>query len=398
MPTPQKVGIPPNLLGHLRDIYDEDRKRGTNTMKDDVALVAAALSGGPEKFSPIIERYQGVVFAVALARLGNFHDAEDIAQEVFVEAFKHLDRLSDPSRLGAWLRSIAIHRCIGHLRKCREVINVQEIVEQVEDISSNPHTQMERQELRDQVMAAIGQLSKKQRETTTLFYINDYSQEEIARIQEVPIGTVKRRLYDARGKLKEEMIGLVEDVLKSGAPKEDFGERVFDILSRYQRPAVPWQKWDEIESELRQIGTQGLDGFMKALESPHSRTRIFALRMLHASGLSDEAFEELLKKLLADPNRKVRKMAFMTLFYIMLNNESKRERLMPHFLSFLTDRSKKVRGVLWYVCHVGDLPKYIPMERVMRAFLDEKDPGFQRGLADLMRAILDAHEDQKDKE
>lgn len=363
-------------------------------MRDDVKLVTAALSGGSETFGPIIERYQDAVFAIALARLRDFHDAEDIAQEVFIEAFQHLGRLNDPSRLGAWLRSITIHRCIDHLRRHREIVDVEEIAEQVEDASSNPHTEIEQRELRDQVMAAIGRLSKAQRETTTLFYIDGYSQEEIARIQEVPTGTVKRRLHDAREKLKEEMIGVVKDVLKSGAPKEDFGERVFDILSRYQRPAVPWQKWGEIESELREIGTQGLDGFMKALESPHSRTRIFALRMIHAFGLSDEAFEELLKKLLADPNRKVRKMAFMTLFYIMLNNESKREELMPHFLSFLTDRSKKVRGILWYVCHVGDLPKYIPMERVMRAFLDAKDPGLRRGLEDLMRAILDAQEKQ----
>lgn len=86
-------------------------------MEDNVALVAEALSGGPEQFSPIVERYQDVVFAVALARLRNFNDAQDIVQDVFIEAFEHLDRLEDPNRLGAWLRSITIHRCIGHLRK-----------------------------------------------------------------------------------------------------------------------------------------------------------------------------------------------------------------------------------------------------------------------------------------
>ena len=366
-------------------------------MKDDIALVVAALSGGPERFGPIVERYQDAVFAVALARLRDFHDAEDIAQDVFIEAFEHLGGLGNPDRLGAWLRSITIHRCIDHLRRCREIVDPGEIVEQVEDIQT-PHTEMEEQELRDQVMAAIGRLSKTQRETTTLFYVNGYSQEEVARIQEVPIGTVKRRLHDARGKLKEEMIGLVEDVLRSGAPKEDFGERVFDILSRYQRPAVPWQEWDEIKSKLREIGTQGLDGFMKALESPHSRTRIFALRMIYASGQSDAAIEELLKKLLSDPNRKVCKMAFMTIFEIMLNNEGKREELMPHFLSFLTDRSIRIRwGVAWYVCHVGDLAKYVPLDQVARAFLNEKNPRVRGYLEGLMRAVLDAREHEKEK-
>jgi RNA polymerase sigma-70 factor (ECF subfamily) len=386
-------------LGGLFDISYEEAEKRTGTMKDDVALVASALSGGPEAFGPIIERYQDAVFAVALARLRNFDDAEDIAQEVFIEAFECLSRMGDPSRLGAWLRSIAIHRCIDHLRRRREVINLEEIAEKLEDASSNPHTEIERQELRDQVMAAIGRLSKVQRETTTLFYINGYSQEEVARIQEVPVGTVKRRLYDARGKLKEEMIGLVEDVLKAGAPKEDFGERVFDILSRYGRPAVPWQKWDEIKSELRDIGTQGLDGFMKALESPHSRTRIFALRMLSASGLSSEVIEEIYKKSLTDSSKKVRQIAFMTLFYTMLNDGDKRKELMPCFLSFLTDRSKKIRGlVAWYVCHVGDLAKYIPLDQVVRAFLDVKDPGIRGALEELMRAVLDAQEHDKEKQ
>ncbi|MFC1716299.1 RNA polymerase sigma factor [Candidatus Poribacteria bacterium] len=235
-------------------------------MKDDIALVVAALSGDPERFSPIIERYQDAVFAVALARLRDFHDAEDIAQEVFIEAFEHLGKLNDPGRLGAWLRSITIHRCIDHLRRRREIIGVEEIAEQLED-TGTPHTEMEKRELSDQVMIAIGQLSKKQRETTTLFYIDGYSQAEVARIQEVPVGTVKRRLHDAREKLKEEMIGLVEDVLKSGAPREDFGKRVFEILSRYGHPPVSSEDWEEIGSQLREIGTAGMDGFVKALES-----------------------------------------------------------------------------------------------------------------------------------
>ncbi len=257
-------------------------------MKNDIELVMAALSGDPEMFGHIVQRYQDAVFAVALTRLGNFHDAEDIAQEVFVEAFEHLGRLSDPSRLGAWLRTITIHRCLGHLRKRREVVDLEEVAEQVEDTSANPHIEMEHQELRDRVITAIGQLSKKQRETTMLFYVNGYSQDEIARIQEVPIGTVRRRLHDAREKLKEDMISMVGDVLKSEAPKDDFGERVYDILSRYNRPTVPWQEWDKIESKLKEIGIQGVDGFNKALNSPHSTTRLFALRMLNASGQNDE--------------------------------------------------------------------------------------------------------------
>ena len=69
-------------------------------MGDDAALVTAALADGPEALGPITERYQEGVFGIALARLRNLHDAEDVAQGVFVEAFERLDRLKDPCRLG----------------------------------------------------------------------------------------------------------------------------------------------------------------------------------------------------------------------------------------------------------------------------------------------------------
>ena len=372
-------------------------------MKDDIALVAAALSDGPAAFGPIIERYQDAVFAVALARLYDFHDAEDIAQEVFIEAFEHLGRLDNPGRLGAWLRSITIHRCIDHLRKRREVVGVEEIAEQME-CSSNPHSEIEQQELRAQVMAAIGQLNRKQRETTTLFYINGYSQEEIAGIQEIPKGTVKRRLHDAREKLKAGMIGMVEDVLKSGAPREDFGEQVFDILSRYGRPNVPWQKWDEIISKLREIGTEGMDGFIKALESPYSPTRRFAVKMLNASMQTGDIAEGLLKKSLTDSSRKVRKIAFGGLIDIIRKDESKCRYIMPCLLPLLTDPSWRIRSYLAWQLHYfeGDakegLAKYVPMDCVVNAFLGEKDLRVQRSLRELMRAVLDAHESNEVRE
>jgi DNA-directed RNA polymerase specialized sigma24 family protein len=284
------------------------------------------------------------------------------------------------------------------------MVDVEEIAEQVE-CPSDPHTEVEQRELRDQVMAAIGQLSKRQRETTTLFYINGYSQEEIARIQEIPTGTVKRRLHDAREKLKEGMIGMVEDVLKSGSPKEDFGKRVFEILSRYGRPVTPWDEMDEMASTLREIGTQGMYGFIKALESPYSQTRRFAVRMLPDSGLSQEVIEELLKKALNDTNRKVRKLAFLELAHIIIDeDQSRRKDVVPHLLPLLTDPSWRIRSyVAWQLYYFeGDAKegcaKYVPLDYVVKVFLNEKDQKVRRNLERLMRAILDTQEGNKEKD
>src|SRR5204862_8160385 len=84
---------------------------------DDAKLVEAALHGGPEAFAPIVERYQDAVFGVALARIGNFHDAQDVAQAVFVEAYQRLSSLREPAKLGAWLRTMTIARAIDLLRR-----------------------------------------------------------------------------------------------------------------------------------------------------------------------------------------------------------------------------------------------------------------------------------------
>jgi len=347
-------------------------------MENDVTLVAAALSGGPEMFGPIIERYQDVVFAVALARLGNFHDAEDIAQEVFIEAFDHLGKLGDPSRLGTWLRSIAVHRCIDHLRLRRGNISLDEIAEQVEDRESNPHIRIEYEELRVQVIEAIGRLSNKQRETTTLFYINGYSQEEIARIQEVPIGTVRRRLHDARKTLKEEMIRVVEDVLKSEAPKDDFGEKVYDILSRYHRPLVSLEEWEEAASRIQEIGIAGVDGFVKALKSPYFQTRRFAVRILPSCVQNQEVVEELLKKSLADTNKEVRRAAFRSLAEVMQGDNDKRKELATCLVKLLKDPSWRIRWyVAWWLADY-DCAKYIQLEQIVEVFLEEKDRKFGR--------------------
>ncbi len=240
-------------------------------MRSDAQLHADALAGGAEAFGPIVERYGDAVFGVALARLGSFHDAQDLAQQVFLEAFQRLEGLRDPARLGAWLRSITIHRAIDRIRSrdhCPEV----DADMQPSD-TPDPHSQLERRELRDQVLAAIAGLSGPLRETTTLFYINGYSVEQVARMQEVPAGTVKRRLHDARKRLQKEMMAMVEDTLRNESPRRKMADQVFDMLTLYDRPGISSERWNELKTLLEQIGTDGIDGIVRALDSPHSPTR-----------------------------------------------------------------------------------------------------------------------------
>ncbi|MDA0746212.1 MAG: RNA polymerase sigma factor [bacterium] len=218
-------------MSSLLDLPDEQQKTRINT-QDDATLVALVIQNGPEAFGAIVTRYQNAVFGVALSRLRNFHDAEDLTQTTFVEAFNRLDRLKDATNLGPWLRTIAINRCINFLKRRNRIVDFETIEEPVSETPS-PQAELEKAELRREVLDAIGRLSKAQRETVTLYYIGEYTLAEVAAIQEVPLGTVKRRLHEARIQLKKDMFEMVEEVLKNNAPDEALANRVFQLLCSY---------------------------------------------------------------------------------------------------------------------------------------------------------------------
>jgi RNA polymerase sigma-70 factor (ECF subfamily) len=356
------------------------------------------VQGGPEAFAPIVEQYQDAVFGIALARLRDFHNAQDVAQQVFVDAFERLDSLKAPSRLGTWLRSLTIHKCIDHLRRRREAA-IAENDQLPPAREPSPQAQLERRELREMVLEAVGRLSPAQRETTTLFYINGYSIEQVAAVQEVPPGTVKRRLHDARQRLKAEMMHMVEDVLKSESPKEDFAKKVFDILCLYPPPGrhayhhLGW--WKTIE-ELREIGGQGLEGFGRALESRHSPTRVFAMHMLehHNAPQDAEVVIQLLLKGLSDPNRKVRRHSVEALLRSDQPAQRKRDEFLPRVVPMLEDASSRVRRCVAF--ELASWWRDVPLSAAVRALLPEKDREARRRLKHLVHAIVHDGEDKWD--
>ena len=346
--------------------------------RDDAELVAAALAGGSEAFNPIVTRYRGQVYSVALARTGSFDDAEDVAQQVFVEAFVSLHALSDPGRLAAWLRSAAVHPSVDVVRKRRDTVGLDEAASRLTS-DLTPEIELERRQRREQVLDAIGRLSKAQRETTTLFYLGDYSVQEVADIQETPVGTIKRRLHDARNQLKTEMLKMVEDTLRAEAPSEDFSERIFQLLTRYHRDPSAWPRnwaeqrevdarWEtDMGAHLRAFGADGIEGFARAMQHRQALTRRYALSCLASLYLdypsSDDLKEtvlRLIKEALKDPNKKVRTRAvFYLLNRLHLPEDYVRDEIVPLVLPLLRDPAAFVRdrAARW----LGKRAAYVPL-------------------------------------
>lgn len=176
----------------------------------DEELVASALNGDLAAFNRLVERYQRLVFAVCLRLLRDPGLAEDVTQEAFVRAYSALDQFQGGA-FRPWLLRIATNRAYDvlryHHRRPSESLEAQ-VVEQeprwsVESPPDDPEDFAGRAELSRRLEAALAALPEDQRLVVLLHDVHGYQYEEIARITDVSLGTVKSRLSRARARLRD---------------------------------------------------------------------------------------------------------------------------------------------------------------------------------------------------
>jgi RNA polymerase sigma factor (sigma-70 family) len=199
-------------------------------------LVKRARSGDLEAFAQLIGRFQAMAYGYAYSILGDFPLAQDATQEAFLEAHRKLDDLREPAAFPGWFRRIVFKYCDRIARGQRIATVSLEALGELSSDRSGPEEIVEQRERKDRVLQMIRSLPRGQRVVTTLYYIDGYSQREVATFLDVPLSTVKNRLYAARkrlkGQLKERMTTMVETTLKRQALPEDFAQR----LLRYPFP------------------------------------------------------------------------------------------------------------------------------------------------------------------
>ncbi|MBV6503941.1 MAG: ECF RNA polymerase sigma factor SigW [Fimbriimonadales bacterium] len=184
----------------------------------DGALIDRCRNRDAEAFGLLVDRYQTRVFGYVRRMVGSAEDAEDIAQEVFVRAFQNIGRFDGRASLTTWLFKIASNLCIDRSR--RKGRRPEEApLASVEDPESgakasdprwDPETHLVALEMEDAVEGAISQLSDKLRSVLLLHDIEEMSYDEIASALKIPVGTVKSRLFLARGHLQEALRGFIE--------------------------------------------------------------------------------------------------------------------------------------------------------------------------------------------
>lgn len=184
-------------------------------------IVVAAQRGDLAAFNQIVVRFQDMAYATAYAFLNDFHLAQDAAQEAFIDAYLSLPKLREPAAFPGWFRKVVRKHC-DRLIRGKQVDTIPlEFSNELTATSGDPAKAAEAKQLRLAAHQAIATLPEDQRLATTLFYVAGYSQKEIATYLEVPVSTVKKRLFTARKQLYERMEITMRGYLQENRPSQN---------------------------------------------------------------------------------------------------------------------------------------------------------------------------------
>ena len=158
----------------------------------------------------LFERYQNMVLSVAYRRMGNFSEAQELVQEVFVQALQKICQLRNRECFGSWLRQITVRMAINRMvRGDRAVCTEPVTLEATVMSNETPDEVAITDERAEFVRGGLNRLREMDRETLVAFYVKGQSLIEMSDSFDAPIGTIKRRLHVARKRLAKEIDHLV---------------------------------------------------------------------------------------------------------------------------------------------------------------------------------------------
>lgn len=178
------------------------------------AIIQAALAGEEKAYEFLLNRYQRGVYNIIYQMIKNREETEDLVQETFIKAFKALESYNDRYAFSTWLYKIAYNNCIDSIRKKKirtypidKPIVTKEgtINQEIRDESTSPEKDLLYSEKKTLIQKSIDQLPIKYQQIIHLRHREDKSYEEISQILNIPLGTVKARMFRAREILKKKI-------------------------------------------------------------------------------------------------------------------------------------------------------------------------------------------------
>ena len=169
----------------------------------DGLIIESVLNGRPDDFEKLVRRYDREIKRIVGSMVKNRQDKQDIVQDIWLSVYQRLSSLRDRERFPQWLRAIARNRCLAHVgdRKYREAAWTEVLPEEGAGGAWPGDEHLKRANSR-RVRKAVETLSQALRRTVAMYYFTGYSCDEVSTRMNVPVGTVKRRLSEARSKLR----------------------------------------------------------------------------------------------------------------------------------------------------------------------------------------------------
>lgn len=222
--------------------------------EEDIQLIQRTLSGDDTAFGILLQRHQKSVHALVWRKIGDFHIAEDITQDTFLQAYKKLSTLKNHNQFAGWLYVIADRLCIDWSRKRRFTTQSLEDtpVEEIERASYIHHVSEQRQteiteHRHELVKKLLARLPESERTVVTLYYLGEMTTKEIGKFLGVSVDTIKSRLRRGRKRLQKDEELMIQEVFGGVQIPTSLGENVMrqvaDINptpSPAPKPFLPW--------------------------------------------------------------------------------------------------------------------------------------------------------------
>ncbi len=222
--------------------------------RDDVQLIHSVLSGDDEAFGTLVKKYQKSVHALAWRKIGDFHYAEEITQDTFIQAYEKLSTLKDRNQFAGWLYVITNNLCTDWLRKKKPVMqpmgdsSVKEIDKLTYERYLLDKREKEVSEHRHEIVKQLlEQLPESERTVVTLYYLGEMTTKEIGKFMGVSVNTITSRLQRARERLKASGELLINEILGGWQLPNNIYENIMrqvadinPITPPTGKPFLPW--------------------------------------------------------------------------------------------------------------------------------------------------------------
>ncbi|RKU20063.1 hypothetical protein C6503_06700 [Candidatus Poribacteria bacterium] len=222
--------------------------------EDDIQLIRRVLSGDDTAFEILVQKHQNSIHALAWRKIGDFHIAEEITQDTFLQVYKNLSQLRNPNQLSGWMYVIANRLCLKWLEKNKPVMQSLEDtpVEEIERASYTHHVAEQREtehteHCHELVKKLLAKLPESERTVVTLYYLGKMTTKEISKFLGVSVNTITSRLQRARKRLQEQQEVLIQEVLGGvqipASLSQNIMRQVADMTptpSPAPKPFLPW--------------------------------------------------------------------------------------------------------------------------------------------------------------